>query len=129
MNDAALVEILARIVRLLDHFHCSGLPRLLVVLDAVTRNQYKFMTFDHVSTYRAAIFRFRLPRIAFDKCVKNSVFSRQLSSGSGSCGEPTPMENQSSRKVEVLTYLIAPRGMVRSVEMDSCWLTTACTTM
>ena len=54
------------------------------------------------------------------RCVKNSVLKTQLIKGSGSCGELTPSENQSSFSLDVLTNLIAPKGMVRSEEMDNC---------
>ena len=40
-----------------------------------------------------------------------------------------PKENQSSLRVEVPTNLIAPRGMVRSEEIDNCRFTMAETTM
>ncbi len=70
-------------------------------------------------TYESAIFRFSPPGIAIFKWVKNSVLKTQLSRGSASCGELTPRENQSSLSVDVLTYLIAPSGMVRSDEIDS----------
>ena len=50
-------------------------------------------------------------------------------SGSGSCGELTPKENQSSFSVDVPTNLIAPNGIVRSDEIESCRFTIADTTM
>ena len=62
---------------------------------------------------------------ALFKWVKNSVLNTQLSKGSGSEGELTPNENQSSFSVDVPTYLIAPRGIVRSEEMDNCRFTRA----
>ena len=55
--------------------------------------------------------------------MKNSVLKMQFIKGSGSCGEPTPMENQSSFNTDVLTYLIAPNGIVLSEEMVACLLT------
>lgn len=63
------------------------------------------------------------------RCVKNSVLKTQLIRGSASCGELTPSENQSSFNVEVPTYLMAPIGMVRSEEIDSCRFTRAETTI
>ena len=81
------------------------------------------------STYDSAIFKLRPPGMASLRCVKNSVLKTQLINGSGSCGEPTPNENQSSLRIDVLTYLIAPSGMVRSDCIDSCRFTRACTTM
>jgi len=80
-------------------------------------------------TYESAIFRFNPPGIAILRWVKNSVLKIQLSSGSASCGELTPNENQSSFKVEVLTYLMEPRVMVRSAEICNCRSTIACTTI
>lgn len=64
-------------------------------------------------TYWSAIFRFSCPRRALVRCVKNSVLKTQFISGSGSC-PPTTSENQSSFKLDVLTDLIAPIGIVRS---------------
>ena len=61
--------------------------------------------------------------------VKNSVLKIQLINGSGSCGELTPRENQSSLSVDVPTYFIAPNGIVRSEEIDNCLLTMAWMTM
>jgi hypothetical protein len=51
--------------------------------------------------------------------VKNSVLNTQLTRGSGSCGLPTTIENQSSFKFEALTALMAPIGIVLSDEMTS----------
>ncbi len=81
-------------------------------------------------TYESAILRFRpAPGIALLSWVKNSVLKTQLMSGSGSCGELTPNENQSSFSVDVPTNLIAPNGIVRSDEIESCRFTIADTTM
>ena len=81
-------------------------------------------------TYESAILRFRpAPGIALLRCVKNSVLKTQLMSGSGSCGELTPRENQSSFSVDVPTNLIAPSGIVRSEEIESCRFTIADTTI
>ena len=81
-------------------------------------------------TYESAILRFRpAPGIALLSCVKNSVLKTQLMSGSGSCGELTPRENQSSFSVDVLTNLMAPNGIVRSDEIESCRFTIADTTI
>lgn len=51
--------------------------------------------------------------------MKNSVLNTQLTSGSGSCGELTPKENQSSFKVDVPINLIAAIGIVRSDIIDN----------
>ena len=81
-------------------------------------------------TYESAILRFRpAPGIALLSCVKNSVLKTQLMSGSGSCGELTPRENQSSFSVDVLTNLMAPNGIVRSDEIESCRFTITDTTI
>ena len=81
-------------------------------------------------TYDSAILRFRpAPGITLLRCVKNSVLKTQLISGSGSCGELTPRENQSSFSVDVLTNLMAPNGIVRSDEIESCRFTMADTTI
>ena len=76
-------------------------------------------------TYESAIFKLSPPRIAIFNWVKNSVLKTQLINGSGSCGELTPKENQSSLSVDVPTYFMAPNGIVRSDEMDNCLLTMA----
>ena len=80
-------------------------------------------------THESEILRFNPPGMASFRCVKNSVLNGQLIRGSGSCGELTPKENQSSFNIDAPTNFRAPSGMVRSDEMDSCRLTTACTTM
>lgn len=82
-----------------------------------------------IDTHESAILRFRPPGIALVRCVKNSVLNTQLIRGSGSCGELTPKENQSSLSVDVPTNLRAPKGIVRSDEMESCRLTMVDTTM
>lgn len=48
--------------------------------------------------------------------MKNSVLKTQLIRGSGSCA-PITKENQSSFRLDVLTDLMAPIGIVRSDEM------------
>lgn len=67
--------------------------------------------------------------MALLRWVKNSVLKTQLMRGSGSCGELTPRENQSSFSFDVLTYLIAPSGIVRSEDIWSWRLTIAWTTI
>ena len=67
--------------------------------------------------------------MALFKCVKNSVLNTQLIKGSGSCGELTPRENQSSFRVDVPTNLMAPNGIDRSDEMESCRFTMVDTTI
>ena len=61
--------------------------------------------------------------------VKNSVFKTQFIRGSGSWGEPTPIENQSSLNRDALTYLTAPIEMTLSGETVSWPLTMAWTTI
>ena len=82
------------------------------------------------STHESAILRFSPPPgIALLSWVKNSDLKTQLIRGSGSCGELTPKENQSSFNVDVPTNLRAPNGIVRSEEMESCRFAMAETTI
>lgn len=66
------------------------------------------------TTYVSPILSVRAPRSTLVRCVKNSVLNTQLTSGSGSVGDPAPIENQSSLSVEQLMNLMAPTGIVLS---------------
>lgn len=128
MYCAALVEIVSLDSGVFDNLHHRRFPWLLVVLDSIS-NQPRSIEGAAVCTHESAILRFRPPSIALFKCVKNSVLNTQLIKGSGSCGELTPKESQSSLSVDVPTNLMAPRGIVRSDEMESCRFTMVDTTI
>ena len=54
------------------------------------------------------------PRIRRDKRVTSSVLNTQEKKTSGSLDDPSAKATQSSRKDDIETYLIAPKGITRS---------------
>jgi hypothetical protein len=91
----------------------AGLPGFLLysILSCVNSDQ---PVEKNRVAYVSPILRFNDPRRMLLSCVKNSVLKTQFTSGSGSCGEPAPIENQSSLSVEQLMNLTAPTGIVLS---------------
>lgn len=115
VDRAALVHDLARRVlrqlRIFDGLDDERLVRLLVVLNPKPGQTSAGIRATYVLPIRSSM----VPRTAFSRCVKNSVFSVQVSSGSGSCGAPTTIANQSSLRFELPTRWIAPRAIARSI--------------
>ena len=123
MNAATLVDIVKVDVSLIYRGIFDDLDEIwfswfLIVFDA-NGGQYRLAVTEAPKTYDSAILRFAAPENAIFKNVKNSVLTVHFISGSGSCGEPIPIENQSSLSVESPMNLIAPRDIVRSLEMES----------
>ena len=128
MDSAALVEVVSSNRGVLDNLDSGRLSWLFVVLNTAQRKCTNVHRGGNTDV--SAILRSNAPPgMAILRCVMNSVLKTQLIRGSGCCGEPMPNENQSSFNVDVLTYLIEPRGMVVSGDMEGCSLIMVVTTM
>lgn len=118
VNRATFVKVVSFDSRVFNSLHGRRLTWLFVVFNPRPHQPYKAEVSTQ-GTHCSAILRFSPPRIALLKWVKNSVLKTQLISGSGTWGELTPRENQSSFSVEVPTNLMAPNGIFLSEEMES----------